>query len=47
MKVTQCRNATLIIQYAGKNFLVDPIFADKGTYPPFPSLKREAQKEIL
>lgn len=36
MNIKQIRNATLIIEYAGKKFLVDPVFADKGTYPPFP-----------
>jgi len=35
MKITQVRNATLIIEYAGKKFLVDPMLADKGTFPAF------------
>lgn len=35
MKVTQIRNATQIIEYAGKKFLVDPMLAPKGTYPGF------------
>lgn len=35
MKIQQIRNATIIIQYAGKKFLVDPMLADKGAYPPF------------
>ncbi|MDD3220653.1 MAG: MBL fold metallo-hydrolase [Lachnospiraceae bacterium] len=40
MEIRQIRNATLQIAYAEKNFLIDPIFAKKGTYPPFPNAKR-------
>ena len=29
------RNATLIIDYAGKKFLLDPFLADKETLPPY------------
>ena len=36
MKLKQIRNATMIITYAGKKFLIDPFLAPKGTYPPFP-----------
>lgn len=35
MKITQIRNATQIITYAGKRFLIDPMLADKGAYPGF------------
>lgn len=35
MRITQIRNATVIIDYAGKKFLVDPMLADKGTLPAF------------
>ena len=35
MQVTQIRNATLLVEYAGKTFLVDPLLADKGAYPGF------------
>lgn len=34
--ITQVRNATLVINYAGKKILVDPMLAKKGTYPGFP-----------
>jgi len=30
-----------------KKILIDPIFADKGTYPPFPSLLRKYWKKPL
>ncbi|WP_297133182.1 MBL fold metallo-hydrolase [Terrisporobacter sp.] len=37
MKIKQIRNATLLIEYAGKKFLTDPVLAKKGTFPPYPS----------
>ncbi len=30
MNITHIRNATQIIHYAGKRFLIDPMLADKG-----------------
>lgn len=35
MKITHIRNATLLVEYEGKTFLIDPMLAEKGTYPPF------------
>ncbi len=35
MKFKQLRNATLLIEYAGKKFLVDPMLAEKGAFPGF------------
>lgn len=35
MKITQIRNATQIIEYAGKRILIDPMLGPKGTYPGF------------
>lgn len=35
MKFQQLRNATLIIEYAGKKFLIDPMLAEKGAFPGF------------
>lgn len=35
MKIHQIRNATLIVTYAKKRFLVDPYLADKDAYPGF------------
>lgn len=43
MKVTHIRNATLVVEYAGKKFLVDPFLSEKGTYPPFPNSLRQDQ----
>jgi L-ascorbate metabolism protein UlaG (beta-lactamase superfamily) len=36
MKIPQVRNATLLVDYAGKRFLVDPMLAERGAYPGFP-----------
>lgn len=37
MNITHIRNATQIIDYAGKRFLIDPMLADKGAWPGFPA----------
>lgn len=35
MKLTQIRNATLLLEYAGKKFLIDPMLADKEAWDGF------------
>ncbi|STT29842.1 metallo-beta-lactamase domain protein [Klebsiella pneumoniae] len=40
MNITHIRNATQIIHYAGKRFLIDPMLADKGAWPGFPGTAR-------
>jgi len=35
MQLTQIRNATLLVDYAGKTLLVDPLLAARGAYPGF------------
>lgn len=47
MDIKQIRNATLVIQYAGKKLLIDPMLAEKGTYPPFPNSLRQDQNNPL
>ncbi|WP_102027768.1 MBL fold metallo-hydrolase [Salirhabdus sp. Marseille-P4669] len=47
MYIQQIRNATLVVEYAGKRFLVDPMLAEKGSYPPFPNAPREDQNNPL
>ncbi|MDD9312601.1 MBL fold metallo-hydrolase [Cytobacillus firmus] len=47
MNIQQIRNATLVVQYAGKKFLIDPFLAEKGTYPPFPNSIRQDQNNPL
>ncbi|WHY58324.1 MBL fold metallo-hydrolase [Peribacillus simplex] len=43
MNIKQIRNATLVVEYAGKKFLIDPMLAEKSTYPPFPNSLRQDQ----
>ncbi|TLS50804.1 MBL fold metallo-hydrolase [Paenibacillus antri] len=47
MKIQLIRNATLVVQYAGKKILVDPFLAEKGAYPPFPNSARQDQNNPL
>ncbi|OMC79223.1 MBL fold metallo-hydrolase [Viridibacillus sp. FSL H8-0123] len=47
MNIHQIRNATIVVEYAGKKFLIDPMLAEKGTYPPFPNAPREDQNNPL
>ena len=47
MKINQIRNATILVEYANKKFLIDPMLAEKGTYPPFPNSARQDQKNPL
>lgn len=41
MKITQIRNATIVVEYANKKFLIDPMLAEKGTYPAFQNTIRQ------
>ena len=41
MNITHIRNATQLITYAGKRFLIDPMLAPKDAYPGFPGTARE------
>ena len=34
MYLQQIRNATIFLYYGGKTFLIDPILAPKGSWPP-------------
>jgi L-ascorbate metabolism protein UlaG (beta-lactamase superfamily) len=47
MNIHQIRNATIVVEYAGKKFLIDPMLSEKGTYPPFPSLRQNNSKNPL
>ncbi|MCR2807073.1 MBL fold metallo-hydrolase [Paenibacillus soyae] len=47
MKIQLVRNATLVVHYAGKKFLIDPFLAEKGVYPPFPNSLRQDQNNPL
>lgn len=41
------RNATLVVEYADKKFLIDPMLGEKGTFPPFPNAPRQDQNNPL
>ncbi|MFC4559759.1 MBL fold metallo-hydrolase [Virgibacillus kekensis] len=53
MNIHHIRNATAIVEYAGKKFLIDPMLAEKETMPPFgtgvglPPALREDQNNPL
>lgn len=47
MKIKQVRNATLLVEYAGKTFLVDPMLAEKGAYPGFEGTVNSEQRNPL
>ncbi|GAA0339170.1 MBL fold metallo-hydrolase [Bacillus carboniphilus] len=47
MNIQQIRNATLVVEYAGKRFLIDPMLSEKGSYPPFPNSPRQDQNNPL
>ncbi len=47
MNIQQIRNATLVVHFAGKKFLIDPFLAEKGTYPPFPNSARQDKNNPL
>lgn len=47
MKITQIRNATIILKYANKKFLIDPMLAEKGKYPPFAGPIMHPEKQNL
>lgn len=47
MKLTQIRNATVLLEYAGVRFLIDPMLSPKGTLPPCHSHLRPEMRNPL
>ncbi|EPD8213128.1 MBL fold metallo-hydrolase [Yersinia enterocolitica] len=47
MEITQIRNATLLLGYAGMTFLIDPMLADKETTPGFEGTARSHLRNPL
>lgn len=47
MKIKQIRNATLLVEYAGSRFLIDPMLADKGAWPGFAGTARSHLRNPL
>ena len=37
----------LLLNFSGKKFLIDPILAEKGSYPPLPSLRQDNKNNPL
>lgn len=40
MKIQQIRNALIIVEYASKKFVIDPMLGDKGSFPSFENTPR-------
>lgn len=47
MKIQQIRNATLILEFGGKKFLIDPFLSDKGALPAFPFTHNELRNPLV
>lgn len=47
MKLTQIRNATVLLEYAGIVFLIDPVLSRKGALPPCHSRVRAETRNPL
>lgn len=47
MKITQIRNATLIVDFGGRRFLVDPMLNDEGTSAGFPGSANSERRNPL
>ncbi|RIN06444.1 MBL fold metallo-hydrolase [Staphylococcus sp. KG4-3] len=47
MKINHLRNATLIVEFANKRFLVDPMLGEKGSFSAFPNAPRENENNPL
>jgi L-ascorbate metabolism protein UlaG (beta-lactamase superfamily) len=47
MNIKHIRNATIVVEYANKKFLIDPMLGEKGSYPPFPNSPRQDQNNPL
>lgn len=47
MKITQIRNATLHVDYAGVRFLVDPMLSDRQSWPGFEGTVNSGERNPL
>lgn len=47
MTFKQIRSATAVLTFGGVRFLIDPWFADKGTFPPIPLAKTKGRASPL
>lgn len=48
MEIKLIRNATIVVEYAGKRFLIDPVLGDKGSFRAFgDSLRKDMKNPIV
>jgi L-ascorbate metabolism protein UlaG (beta-lactamase superfamily) len=47
VKITQIRNATVRIDYGGVRFLVDPMLADRHSFPGFPGTVNDEERNPM
>ncbi|MED1204432.1 MBL fold metallo-hydrolase [Heyndrickxia acidicola] len=47
MNIRLIRNATLVLDYADKRFLIDPFLAEKGSMPPFSNTPNQEKANPL
>ncbi|WP_375335796.1 tyrosine-type recombinase/integrase [Bacillus sp. WMMC1349] len=47
MSIQQIRNPTLTVKYGGQNFLIDPMFSNKGKFNPFLPAERNDRNPIV
>lgn len=47
MKIILIRNATLWIEYAGVNFLIDPMLSEPGVNPPVPNSANDRRNPLV
>ncbi|WP_299742671.1 MBL fold metallo-hydrolase [Rossellomorea sp. y25] len=47
MNLRLIRNATMVVEFAGKRFLIDPFFAEKESMPPFPNTPNQDRANPL
>ncbi|MGO4271711.1 MBL fold metallo-hydrolase [Paenibacillus sp. TAF58] len=47
MKLQLIRHATLWLEYAGVNFLIDPMFSDAGVNPPVPNSTDDRRNPLV
>lgn len=47
MRIQQIRNATLVLEFGGKKFLIDPFLAEKGSMPAFPFTNNDKNNPLV
>ncbi|WP_410772506.1 MBL fold metallo-hydrolase [Fontibacillus sp. BL9] len=47
MKIQLIRHATLWVEYGGLTWLIDPMLAESGAYPPFPDTPNDRRNPLV